>query len=155
MSYNMQKSQFENIINEFVNEHESLINYVKNNHNEYGYELNQKILNFVSNAVGICEKTNEKSDKIRVMRILFKFLATPTGKQFITSQPKFIKTVKNKLQHLIVTANNYTDFQQELLDCQKELDPDLYYINMYTKKTFASYLNLQYNETGVYLVDSI
>lgn len=151
----MEISQNEKVLNDLINDHESLIDYIKNNKEVIFYELNKKILNFVSKAVGICEKINEKSYKIHVMRILFKFLASQHGKQFMINHPKFIKTVKNKLQHLIVTAINYTDFQQELLDCQKELDPDLYYINMYTKKTFNSYLNLQYNEAGVYLVDSI
>jgi hypothetical protein len=148
----MESSQHEKTINDLAVDHESLIHYIQTNPNIY--ELNQRILMFVSKAVGICEKS-EKPDKIRVMKILFKFFATPSGKQFVINQPKFIKTVKNKLQHLIVTAFKYPDFQQELLDCQKELDPDLYYINIYTKKAFDSYLHLQYNETGVYLVDGI
>jgi len=148
----MESLQNEKVIKDLETDNESLMNYIKTNPNLY--ELNQRILNFVSNAVATCEKS-EKPDKIRVMKILFKFLATPSGKQFITNQPKFIKTVKNKLQHLIVTAFNYPDFQQELLECQKELDPDLYYINIYTKRTFDSYLHLQYNETGVYLVDGV
>jgi thiamine kinase-like enzyme len=148
----MDSSQNEKVIKDLEADNESLMHYIQTNPTMY--ELNQRILIFISKTIEICEKS-EKPDKIRVMKILFKFLATPSGKQFITNQPKFIKTVKNKLQHLIVTAFNYPDFQQELLDCQKELDPDLYYINIYTKRIFDSYLHLQYNETGVYLVDGV
>ena len=148
----MESLQNEKVIKDLEADHESLMHYIQTNPTMY--ELNQRILIFISKTIEICEKS-EKPDKIRVMKILFKFLATPSGKQFITNQPKFIKTVKNKLQHLIVTAFKYPDFQQELLDCQKELDPDLYYINIYTKRTFDSYLHLQYNATGVYLVDGV
>ncbi|NDA63938.1 MAG: hypothetical protein EBX50_18210, partial [Chitinophagia bacterium] len=61
--------QNEKVIKDLETDNESLMNYIKTNPNLY--ELNQRILNFVSNAVATCEKS-EKPDKIRVMKILFR-----------------------------------------------------------------------------------
>lgn len=85
-----------------------------------------------------------KTEKFMVIRILYEFLSSEKSKEIMENK-RFRITVKNKLQEMI---NNTDDniFQTELLTFQRKIDPDLFYLNKYIKKTFNCYLHFYYNQ---------
>ena len=88
----------------------------------------------------------EKKDKLKIISILFKFLSSPIGLIYCKNDITMFLTARNKLQEMIVITDDFAVYQKELLDYQKEFDPNFYYINTYTKETFNCCLHLYYTK---------
>jgi hypothetical protein len=105
-----------------------------------------RIGSFIKSCLDYIDILREKKDKLKIIIILFKFLSSPIGLIYCKNNIKIFLTSRNKLQEMIVATDDFDDCQKELLDYQKDFDPNFYYINTYTKKTFNCCLHLYYTK---------
>ena len=105
-----------------------------------------RIRHFIKLCLNYTDMLKSGADKIKIITLLYKFLSHPIGISYLINDFHLLITTRNKLQDIIFNSDKFPDNQQELLSFQKLLDPYLFYINFYTKKTFGCILPMYYRQ---------
>lgn len=132
--------------NNLIRSFENNTQITENNITDFPKQYN-RIGRFIQMTINYNEMIRQKSEKIKIICLLFKFLSSPIGMIYCKHNIKMFVTSRNKLQEMIYMSDNYPGEQKELLTYQKIFDPNFYYINAYTKEAFNCFLYLYYTKT--------
>ena len=132
--------------NNLIRSFENNTQITENNIIDFPQQYN-RIRKFIQITINYNEMLRQKSEKIKLICLLFKFLSSPIGMIYCKHNTKMFVTSRNKLQEMLYMSGEYPDEQKELLSYQSIFDPNFNYINMYTKETFDCFLFLYYTKT--------